>query len=59
MKKVFYYFLCIIELLPPDIEKLNETCERFAMVHALGCFDLEFHRAERFIHSHSCYVVYY
>ena len=24
------------------------------MVHALGCFDLEFHRAERFIHSHSC-----
>ena len=24
--KRYYHFLCIIELLPPDIEKLNETC---------------------------------
>ena len=40
MKKVFYHFLCIIELLQPDIEKLNE---KFAMVHALGCLNLELH----------------
>ena len=52
MKKVFYHFLGVIELLQPDIEKLKETCCKVAMVDALGCLDLELHRVERFIHSH-------
>ena len=52
MKKVFYHFLGIIELLQPDIKKLKETCGKVAMVDALGFLDLELHRVERFIPSY-------